>query len=322
MADDVTPLASLSLTHVYYVRPPSQPQPPLTNKQTRITQLTPCQQNKQNPDDPLSHLSAFLALVPQALCVVYATLLWSTREAEVLLMFLGQLACEAVNFALKRLIKEERPRHLHAGARGYGMPSSHAQFVVFWAVAVTLFLLVRHRPLLRQQQQQQQQRKDGSEGGDRKEEKEEGMPSLTDVSRAYRAGGLPAATASIEAYSHAPWNVTQRILVSAAALVVAALVSWSRVYLGYHTVRQVQAGCAAGAVCGVAWFAVTYLLREMGMLAWALEMPLARWFRVRDLVVAEDLCQAGWEKWEVRRREGLERLRQKEKVKGKGGKGE
>jgi dolichyldiphosphatase len=235
-------------------------------------------------------------------------------------MFLGQLACEAVNFALKRLIKEERPRHLHAGARGYGMPSSHAQFVVFWAVAVTLFLLVRHRPLLRQQQQRR--RKDGSEGGDRKEKEEGGVPSLTDVSRAYRAGGLPAATASIEAYSHAPWNVSQRVLVSAAALVVAALVSWSRVYLGYHTVRQVQAGCAAGAVCGVAWFAVTYLLRETGMLAWALEMPLARWFRVRDLVVVEDLCLGGWETWVVRWWVGLERLRQKEAVKGTGGKGE
>jgi dolichyldiphosphatase len=29
---------------------------------------------------------------------------------EVILMFAGQLACEALNFALKRLIKEERPR--------------------------------------------------------------------------------------------------------------------------------------------------------------------------------------------------------------------
>lgn len=117
----------------------------------------------------------------------------------------------------------------------------------------------------------------------------------------------------MEAYSHAPWNVAQRVLVSAAALVVAALVAWSRVYLGYHTVRQVLAGCAAGAVCGVAWFAVTYLLRETGMLAWGLEMPLARWFRVRDLVVVEDLCQAGWEKWEVRRQEGLEKERKRER---------
>ena len=58
----------------------------------------------------MAHLSAWLALVPQALCVMYVTLIWATREVEVLLMFAGQMACELLNFALKRLIKEERPQ--------------------------------------------------------------------------------------------------------------------------------------------------------------------------------------------------------------------
>jgi dolichyldiphosphatase len=139
------------------------------------------------------------------------------------------------------------------------------------------------------------------------------------VHRAFRAGGLSTAAASIEAYSHSHWTLAQRVVVSAGALLVAALVAWSRVYLGYHSVRQVLAGCAAGAGCAVAWFAVTYLMREMGLLAWALDMPLARWFRMRDLVVVEDLCQAGWEKWEERRRVVLEKDRAREKAKaGKG----
>ncbi|KAL6719690.1 Factor arrest protein 11 [Lecanora helva] len=77
-----TPLASLSLTHVHY-----------------------------NPSDNLSYLCAWLALVPQALCVVYVTLIWSSREIEILLMFVGQMGCEALNFLLKRAIKEERPKH-------------------------------------------------------------------------------------------------------------------------------------------------------------------------------------------------------------------
>ncbi|KAG7288869.1 hypothetical protein NEMBOFW57_005228 [Staphylotrichum longicolle] len=314
MADDVTPLASLSLTHVYY-----------------------------NPSDPLSTLSAFLSLLPQALCVVYATLLWSTREAEVLLMFLGQLACEAVNFVLKRLIKEERPA---MGARfgngsngqsggvpvgkGYGMPSSHAQFAVFWAVALSLFLMVRHRPLGPEQitTRDAAARDGGGEkraggggggggGGGNAAPAPAPTPALADVPRAYRQGGLRAANASIEAYSHRHWTLAQRGVVSAGALLVAGLVAWSRVYLGYHTVRQVLAGCAAGAGCAAAWFAVTYLMRETGMLAWALELPVARWFRVRDLVVVEDLCQAGWEKWEERRRAALETEREKEMAKGK-----
>ncbi|KAK4237821.1 PAP2 superfamily-domain-containing protein [Achaetomium macrosporum] len=291
MADDFTPLASLSLTHVYY-----------------------------NPEDPLSFLCAFLSLLPQALCVVYVTLLWSTREAEVLLMFAGQLACEAVNFALKRLIKEERPK-LGAGVgKGYGMPSSHAQFVVFWAVAVSLFLLVRHRPRPSRQERAAAAvvRKGSSEA--REQGKRDGTRHgglAADVSRAYRTGGFPALNTSIEAYAHAPWTLAERGLVSAVVLLVAGLVAWSRVYLGYHTVRQVLAGCAAGAGCAAAWFAVTYLLRETGALAWALELPPARWFRVRDLVVAEDLCQAGWEKWEERRRMALEEERQRERGKEK-----
>ncbi|KAK4103946.1 PAP2-domain-containing protein [Parathielavia hyrcaniae] len=309
MADDVTPLASLSLTHVYY-----------------------------NPTDPLSTLSAFLSLLPQALMVVYATLLWSTREAEVLLMFLGQLACEALNFALKRLIKEERPRnHYHhhhhykgggegGGSAGYGMPSSHAQFVVFWAVALGLFLMVRHRPPRAQQTAAAaaaggRRGGGGGGGGSVRDGRKEGggSPALGGVPRAFRQGGLAAANASIEAYAHAPLTVAQRAVVSAGVMVVAALVAWSRVYLGYHTVRQVLAGCVAGAGCGVAWFAVTYMLRETGWLAWALELPPARWFRIRDLVVAEDPCQAGWEKWEDMRRVALEQERGKEKGKGKKG---
>ena len=57
------------------------------------------------------------------------------------------MSCEALNFSLKRLIKQERPKQMNG--KGYGMPSSHAQFVSFWAVAVSLFLLVRHRPRAR-----------------------------------------------------------------------------------------------------------------------------------------------------------------------------
>lgn len=66
--------------------------------------------NLQNPRDPLSYLAAWLALVPQALCVVYVSVIWASREVEVLLMFAGQMGCEALNFGLKRWIREERPK--------------------------------------------------------------------------------------------------------------------------------------------------------------------------------------------------------------------
>lgn len=77
---DDPPLASLSLTHVHY-----------------------------NASDPLSYLSAYLALVPQSLMITYVALIWSTREIEILLMFAGQMGCEGLNWILKRWIREERP---------------------------------------------------------------------------------------------------------------------------------------------------------------------------------------------------------------------
>jgi len=188
-------------------------------------------------------------------------------------MFAGQLACEAVNFILKRLIKEERPRHIltaHGGTKGYGMPSSHAQFAFFWAVSVGLFLLVRHQP-----------RQKG------------GKKRVAEARKGF--------VADIERYAHEPWSLAERALVSVAALVLAGGVAWSRIYLGYHTEKQVLVGCVAGVVSAVGWFAITSIVRELGLLAWALELSVVRWFRLRDLVVEEDLCQAGWEKWEARR---------------------
>ncbi|KAI1491065.1 PAP2 superfamily protein [Biscogniauxia mediterranea] len=221
MADDLTPLASLSLTHVHY-----------------------------DPTDRISFLCAWLALVPQGLCVVYATLIWSTREIEIALLFAGQLACEALNFALKRLIKEERPRRMNG--KGYGMPSSHAQFVTYFAVSMTLFLLLRHRP-----------------------------PSP-----------------GVRRRNHTPMTMLERAVWSVACLLMAAAVAWSRIYLNYHTEKQVIVGSIAGAVSAVAWFIITSIVRQTGWLLWAIDTPPARWLRVRDLVVEEDPCQAGWEKWD------------------------
>jgi hypothetical protein len=75
------PLVSLAVTHVYY-----------------------------SPHDPFSLVSAYLALIPQALMVIYVTLIYARREIEVVLMFGGQLLCELANWILKRLIKEDRPK--------------------------------------------------------------------------------------------------------------------------------------------------------------------------------------------------------------------
>lgn len=217
-------------------------------------------------------------------------------------MFAGQLACEAVNFALKRIIKEERPQRIHRTGKGYGMPSSHAQFVAFWAVAMALFLLVRHTPSwtdhgYRRAGRQQEERRDGNGGVAGRARGSDGG----DVAGGARTNAWGQEWVVVESYAHRPWSFFERAAASAVVLLAAAAVSWSRVYLGYHTVSQVLVGAAAGATCAVAWYIITAVARQSGLLAWVLESPVARGLRLRDLVVSEDLCQAGWEKWEDRK---------------------
>lgn len=64
-------------------------------------------------------------------------------------------------------------------------------------------------------------------------------------------------------------------------------------------------GCAAGFFSAAAWFLVTMWLRKSGILDWGLDTKMARILRMRDLVVEEDLAEAGWQKWVERRGLGI-----------------
>lgn len=139
--------------------------------------------------------------------------------------------------------------------KGYGMPSSHAQFVAYFSTFLILFMLFRHDP--------------------------HNHPSASKT--------------------HVPIPMWQRILLSIAAVVCAGAVAQSRIYLKYHKPRQVYVGIAAGMLCAVAWFIVTGIARRNGVIDWLLDLPPARWARMRDLVIHEDLVDAGWERWEARR---------------------
>lgn len=125
--------------------------------------------------------------------------------------------------------------------KGYGMPSSHAQFVAYFSTFLLLFLLFRHDP-----------------------------HNHTHASD-----------------THIPIPRWQRLLLSIAALLCAAAVAQSRIYLNYHKPRQVYVGVAAGALCAVVWFAIVGFARRNGIVDRLLESPPARWVRMRDLVVNE-----------------------------------
>ncbi len=99
---------------------------------------------------------------------------------------------------------------------------------------------------------------------------------------------------------HTPLTLTSRALLSLIAALFSSAVAASRVYLNYHTPKQVLVGCGAGAFSAVAWFMVTTLLRRQDLVEWSLGTNVARTLRMRDLVIEEDLAEAGWERWETR----------------------
>jgi len=136
--------------------------------------------------------------------------------------------------------------------KGYGMPSSHSQFVAFFSVSLSLFLLFRHTP----------------------------TPHT----------------------SYSPSTFLERFLLSLLACTCSAAVAASRVYLNYHTPKQVWVGVSAGAIFAMVWFLFTTLLRRFGWLDLALDTHISRAVRMRDLVTTEDLVDAGWGRWESRRK--------------------
>ncbi|KAI0321896.1 PAP2-domain-containing protein [Amylostereum chailletii] len=73
----------------------------------------------------------------------YAILAVFTRELTIINMWAGQLLCEGFNWVIKRLVKEQRP----AGSvgNGYGFPSSHSQYMAYFALFLVLHFHFRHR---------------------------------------------------------------------------------------------------------------------------------------------------------------------------------
>ncbi|KAM3581339.1 hypothetical protein VKS41_006166 [Umbelopsis sp. WA50703] len=102
------PLTSLSLTHVQF-----------------------------HPHDLFGELLAYITLAPLAILVFYASVIVARREVSGILFLAGQLSCEALNALLKEYLQISRPND-HLGT-GYGMPSSHSQFMAFFAVQTVLY---------------------------------------------------------------------------------------------------------------------------------------------------------------------------------------
>ncbi|KAI1318323.1 Dolichyldiphosphatase 1 [Mortierella claussenii] len=90
--------------------------------------------------DVLSKIFAYVTLSPLAILCGYVAIILTLRDLKPAVMFAGQLANEAVNQVLKRLVKQARPTEYLGD--GYGMPSSHSQFMAYFA-AYTIILMYR-----------------------------------------------------------------------------------------------------------------------------------------------------------------------------------
>ena len=122
----------------------------------------------------------------------------------------------------------------HLGT-GYGMPSSHSQFMAFFAVQVILYTHYNIRldhPLLK-------------------------------------------------------W------LLYLPTVVLALLVMYSRIHLGYHSIEQVLVGSSIGIAYSVLWFSLTEYVRTLGLIDWLINLPVCQAIYLRDARAIDNVA-----KWE------------------------
>ncbi|KAJ2983373.1 hypothetical protein NUW54_g10643 [Trametes sanguinea] len=116
-----------------------------------------------NDSSILSHALALLTLTPILLNPAYAALSVWTRELLFFEMWAGQMLCECTNYVLKHIIQEERPNSVSTLllkppsvaidpraftedlGDGYGFPSSHSQWMGYFASFLILHFSLQHR---------------------------------------------------------------------------------------------------------------------------------------------------------------------------------
>ncbi|GAM26010.1 hypothetical protein SAMD00019534_091850, partial [Acytostelium subglobosum LB1] len=93
-------------------------------------------------NDPQGLIWAYITLIPLIIVVSVATLVIFKRDLRTGSLLGGLLVSEAINYVLKKSIKEGRPTHIQQlRKKSYGMPSDHAQFMFFFALLVTMFMV-------------------------------------------------------------------------------------------------------------------------------------------------------------------------------------
>jgi dolichyldiphosphatase len=100
-------------------------------------------------------------------------------------------------------------------------------------------------------------------------------------------------------HSTAKMTLLVRIAQAWAVITAASMVCISRIYLRYHTPRQVLFGVAIGAFLGVAWYIMVMILRMTGWVDWVLHLKAVElfWFKDGDIGSLEHDLREEWVEW-------------------------
>ncbi|KAF7267929.1 dolichyldiphosphatase 1-like [Rhynchophorus ferrugineus] len=93
--------------------------------------------------DIIGKFLAFISLAPFGIGAGFVALILFRRDLHTITFFLGTLCSEFLNYILKHLICDKRPIRREDIFVEYGMPSSHAQFVSFFATYIMYFVFIR-----------------------------------------------------------------------------------------------------------------------------------------------------------------------------------
>ncbi|GAB6027905.1 Dolichyldiphosphatase 1 [Chamberlinius hualienensis] len=181
--------------------------------------------------DIFGKILAFISLTPLVIVAGFFTLIIFRRDLHIITYSSGILLNELINFILKHTVRELRPyREREVVFTEYGMPSSHSQFMWFFAIYTAFFLFIRIH---------------------------NGGPNNSILDNA--------------------WKFVVTLGVFSSALVV----SYSRVYLQYHTCMQVVWGAIIGMTLATIWFAITQVVLTP-LFPVIASWPISEFLMIRD----------------------------------------
>jgi len=186
-------------------------------------------------DGVVPKLFALLSLLPIFIVVTMTASTFLYKDVIAMYMLVGSIISSVIVDILKCIIKEPRPFRYDEDIEGeekdcgdYGMPSNHSTFVFFCWSFIVLYILRRGGKSLISQKLIQ--------------------PDNTNTTYMNQQS-----SSSFELLTTL-WYHLHNVVAIFGSSYLAIGCAYSRIYLGYHTTKQVFVGSSLGIVLGVLWY--------------------------------------------------------------------